>query len=63
MLLVKDNITIDVEHPADIRRYVAMGFKRPEELDAEANAEAIKAVNKSPATPSAKTAKPKGGGK
>lgn len=55
MLLTKGGVTISVTHPADIRRYRSLGYKTIDELTAEQqNAEAIKAVNESKGTPSAK---------
>lgn len=50
MQLTKNGITVEVIHPADIRRYKGLGYvevKTPEEL----NAEAIETVNASKGTP------------
>lgn len=62
MKLTKDGITIEVSHPSDVQRYKAIGYvpvekpakPEPDKTPDELNAEAIKAVNESKGTPSAK---------
>jgi hypothetical protein len=57
MLLCKDGVTVDVAHPADIKRYKSVGYteeKAPEETPAEPKLKGKgKAAKETPAEPKA----------